>query len=62
MSTSKVQIALVLPDLLGTYGDFGNAVVLEKRMTWRGISAEIVQHPVRRAGAGVVRHLRGRRR
>jgi lipid II isoglutaminyl synthase (glutamine-hydrolysing) len=42
VSTSKVQIALVLPDLLGTYGDFGNAVVLEKRMTWRGISAEIV--------------------
>ncbi|MBM7860812.1 type 1 glutamine amidotransferase [Lentzea nigeriaca] len=42
MSESTIQIALVLPDLLGTYGDFGNAVVLEKRMTWRGISAEIV--------------------
>ncbi|QFZ17095.1 type 1 glutamine amidotransferase [Saccharothrix syringae] len=42
MSNDKVSIALVLPDLLGTYGDFGNAVVLEKRMTWRGIPAEIV--------------------
>ena len=42
MSESTIQIALVLPDLLGTYGDFGNAVVLEKRMTWRGIKAEIV--------------------
>jgi CobQ-like glutamine amidotransferase family enzyme len=42
VSESTVQIALVLPDLLGTYGDFGNAVVLEKRMTWRGIKAEIV--------------------
>ena len=30
MSESTIQIALVLPDLLGTYGDFGNAVVLEK--------------------------------
>lgn len=41
-STNAVRIALVLPDLLGTYGDFGNAVVLEKRLTWRGIGAEIV--------------------
>ncbi|RKT52924.1 type 1 glutamine amidotransferase [Saccharothrix australiensis] len=40
--SSKVSVALVLPDLLGTYGDFGNAVVLEKRMTWRGIPAEVV--------------------
>jgi len=40
--SSKVSVALVLPDLLGTYGDFGNAVVLEKRMAWRGIPAEIV--------------------
>jgi CobQ-like glutamine amidotransferase family enzyme len=42
MSESTVQIALVLPDLLGTYGDFGNAVVLDKRLKWRGISSEIV--------------------
>ncbi|KAA2261260.1 glutamine amidotransferase [Solihabitans fulvus] len=41
-SDSTVQIALVLPDLLGTYGDFGNAVVLQKRLAWRGIPAEIV--------------------
>jgi CobQ-like glutamine amidotransferase family enzyme len=42
MSESTVQIALVLPDLLGTYGDFGNAVVLDKRLAWRGVPAEIV--------------------
>ncbi|MEU5690299.1 glutamine amidotransferase [Actinosynnema sp. NPDC020468] len=42
MNDSVVRVALVLPDLLGTYGDFGNAVVLEKRMAWRGIRAEIV--------------------
>ncbi|MFD9741889.1 type 1 glutamine amidotransferase [Umezawaea sp. NPDC059074] len=42
MNDSTVRIALVLPDLLGTYGDFGNAVVLDKRLAWRGIPSEIV--------------------
>jgi CobQ-like glutamine amidotransferase family enzyme len=43
VSDSTVRIGLVLPDLLGTYGDFGNALVLHKRLTWRGIPAEIVR-------------------
>ena len=30
------------PDLLGTYGDSGNAVVLARRLQWRGIAAEVV--------------------
>lgn len=34
---------LVYPDLLGTYGDRGNAVVLARRAQWRGIRAEIVE-------------------
>jgi CobQ-like glutamine amidotransferase family enzyme len=36
-------IALVYPDLLGTYGDGGNAVILAQRLRWRGIAAEIVE-------------------
>ena len=36
-------IAIVFPDLLGTYGDGGNAVVLAQRLRWRGISAEITE-------------------
>ncbi|RCW46143.1 hypothetical protein DFQ14_102445 [Halopolyspora algeriensis] len=39
---SVLRIAVVLPDLLGTYGDRGNAVVLQRRLEWRGIPSEIV--------------------
>ncbi|MCV7193407.1 type 1 glutamine amidotransferase [Mycolicibacterium brumae] len=37
-----VRIGLVLPDVMGTYGDSGNAVVLRQRLRMRGIDAEIV--------------------
>lgn len=43
MTTSKVSIGLVLPDVMGTYGDGGNAVVLRQRLRLRGIDAEIVE-------------------
>jgi hypothetical protein len=39
---SAVRIGLVLPEVLGTYGDSGNAVVLRKRLQWRGFEAETV--------------------
>ena len=42
MAESKVRIGLVLPDVMGTYGDGGNAVVLRQRLLLRGIAAEIV--------------------
>ena len=34
---------MVAPDLLGTYGDFGNAIVLERRLGWRAIEASVVR-------------------
>lgn len=37
-----VSIALLYPELLGTYGDGGNAIVLAQRLRWRGIPAEVV--------------------
>ena len=43
MADSAVRIGLVLPDVMGTYGDGGNAVVLRRRLLLRGISAEIVE-------------------
>lgn len=43
MSESTVRIGLVLPDVMGTYGDGGNAVVLRQRLQWRDIDAEIVE-------------------
>ncbi|KJR09400.1 glutamine amidotransferase, partial [Gordonia sihwensis] len=42
MSESTLRIGLVLPDVMGTYGDGGNALVLRQRARMRGIDAEIV--------------------
>lgn len=39
---STVRIGLLLPEVLGTYGDSGNATVLCKRLEWRNFPAEIV--------------------
>lgn len=41
MKEATLNIGLVLPDVLGTYGDDGNALVLRQRARMRGISAEI---------------------
>ena len=41
--TESVSIALLFPELLGTYGDGGNAQVLAQRLRWRGIGAEVVE-------------------
>ncbi|AWB83194.1 type 1 glutamine amidotransferase [Corynebacterium liangguodongii] len=37
----RLRIGLVLPDVLGTYGDDGNALVLRQRARMRGMEAEI---------------------
>jgi CobQ-like glutamine amidotransferase family enzyme len=39
---STITIGLLFPDLLGTYGDSGNAVILAQRLRWRGIEAEVI--------------------
>ena len=43
--TSAVRVALLYPELLGTYGDRGNARVLIQRLAWRGVPAELVEAP-----------------
>ena len=43
MAESTVRIGLVLPDVMGTYGDGGNSVVLRQRLRLRGFDAEIVE-------------------
>jgi CobQ-like glutamine amidotransferase family enzyme len=42
-----LTVAVVFPDLLGTYGDGGNGLVLARRASWRGIDAQLIQ-----AGSG----------
>lgn len=41
--SSTLRVGLVYPELLGTYGDRGNAIVLVQRARWRGIPAELVE-------------------
>lgn len=42
-TSSAVRVVVVHPDLLGTYGDGGNGLVLARRLAWRGWRAELVQ-------------------
>jgi lipid II isoglutaminyl synthase (glutamine-hydrolysing) len=44
-SSSAVRVALLYPELLGTYGDRGNARVLVQRLAWRGVPVELVEAP-----------------
>lgn len=39
----SLTVVVVHPDLLGTYGDGGNGVVLVQRARWRGIEAELLE-------------------
>lgn len=40
--TGGLRIVRLFPDLLGTYGDDGNATVLAARASWRGVDARII--------------------
>ena len=41
--TTPLRIAVVYPDLLGTYGDGGNGLVLARRAEWRGYEVTLLQ-------------------
>lgn len=43
--SAPLRIAVVFPDLLGTYGDGGNGLILARRAEWRGHQVELVQAP-----------------
>jgi len=40
---APLRIAVVYPDLLGTYGDGGNGLVLARRAEWRGFDVTLLQ-------------------
>ena len=42
MTRSPLVVAVVYPELLGTYGDGGNALVLDRRAAWRGLPVDLV--------------------
>lgn len=39
---AELRIVRLFPDLLGTYGDDGNALVLARRAGWRGVEARVI--------------------
>ena len=39
---TALRIVSVFPELFGTYGDVGNVLVLERRLGWRGLAAEVI--------------------
>jgi hypothetical protein len=43
MAGSPLRIVWIYPDLLSTYGDRGNVLILERRARLRGIPAEVVE-------------------
>jgi hypothetical protein len=43
MRDSEVTVGLIYPELLGTYGDRGNAMVLVDRLAWRDVPARLVE-------------------
>jgi hypothetical protein len=43
--TAALHIVVVYPDLLGTYGDGGNGLILARRAQWRGVEVELTQGP-----------------
>lgn len=48
MSAGDLTVVVVYPDLLGTYGDGGNGVVLARRAAWRGVPVQLVEAPSHR--------------
>lgn len=42
MRSSELSIAVLLPDVLGTYSDAGNAAVLAARARWAGVPVEVL--------------------
>lgn len=42
MTEPGPTVAVVFPELLGTYGDGGNVTVLRQRLLWRGVAPEFV--------------------
>jgi len=41
--SGPLRVAVVYPDLLGTYGDGGNGLILTRRAEWRGRDAVLLQ-------------------
>jgi CobQ-like glutamine amidotransferase family enzyme len=41
--SGPLRVAVVYPDLLGTYGDGGNGLILARRAEWRGVEVELLQ-------------------
>lgn len=46
MRPDGLRIAVLFPELLGSYGDGGNVVVLRQRLEWRGLTHDVRAVPL----------------
>jgi len=44
-SRTPLTVVVIYPDLLGTYGDGGNGLILARRAEWRGLEVNLIQAP-----------------
>lgn len=44
MNRSKISILYLYPYEMNTYGDWGNVLVLQKRLEWRKYAVEVIEH------------------
>ena len=42
----KLEICHLYPDVLNLYGDNGNILCLQKRLSWRGLESEVTRLPI----------------
>jgi CobQ-like glutamine amidotransferase family enzyme len=56
---SALSIAVLHPELLGTYGDGGNVVVLQRRLQWRGIPVDLIPVPLDTSSMQQIAQLSG---
>ena len=43
MKGDPLRVAVLFPELLGTYGDGGNVVVLRQRLRWRELAVQVLE-------------------
>ncbi len=49
----RLSIGWLYPDLMSTYGDRGNVMILTKRCRWRGIDVDVAGVSLGTDGAGI---------
>lgn len=55
LSKYNLTVTWMYPDLMSTYGDRGNVIVLEKRGAWRGLKITVLYHSIKSDSAELLK-------